>query len=129
MGLGKAALHCLFQLFRRRTSKFSLQSADQELDEFRPVAHVDVVELAAERDQVSGQVQRRARVVALVGHAAGGRVAEGQPRVDAGGGEPGIAFGGPAHRGYGGQVGGSPPCRKRAGLPPPMREVCPPGDN
>ena len=51
--LGKAALHRLGQLLRRRAGKLSRDGADEELDEFRPVAHVDVMELAAKGDLVA----------------------------------------------------------------------------
>ena len=51
--LGKAALHRLCQLLRRRAGELSRQCADEEFDEFRPVAHVDVMELAAKGDLVA----------------------------------------------------------------------------
>jgi hypothetical protein len=60
--LGKAALHRLFQLVRRRTGKLSLQSADQEFDEFRPVAHIDVMELAAKGNLITPMCRQQVRV-------------------------------------------------------------------
>jgi hypothetical protein len=51
--LGEATLQRLLQLLGLRTGKLSLQCADQELDEFRPVADVDAMELAAKRDLVT----------------------------------------------------------------------------
>ena len=59
---GQAALHRLFQLFGRRAGKFSLQGADHEFDEFRPVAHIDVMELAAQRDLVAPVRRQEVRI-------------------------------------------------------------------
>ena len=53
----------------------------------------------AQGQQVAGEVQRRARIGFLVGDGPGRRGAEGQPRLDAGGGEPAARRPVPRHRG------------------------------
>src|SRR5262249_12378416 len=60
--LSKATLDRLLQLFRRRTRKLSFQCANQELDEFRPIAHVDVMELAAQSDLVTPVRRQQVRI-------------------------------------------------------------------
>jgi len=56
---GKAALDFLCQFLRRRAGKLSCDRPDKDFDEFRPVAHVDVMKLTAQSDLVAPGVRQQ----------------------------------------------------------------------
>ena len=60
--LGKAALDRLRQFLGRGAGELSRNGADEDLDELRPVAHVDVMQLAAQGDFVAPGRRQQMRV-------------------------------------------------------------------
>jgi hypothetical protein len=52
-GLGEAALHRLRQLLRRCVRDGTRDGSDEHRDEFRPVAHVDAMQVPPQRDLVA----------------------------------------------------------------------------
>ena len=60
--LGKAAFHRLGEFLGRRTGKFSCDRADKDFDEFRTVAHVDMMQFPPQRDLVAPRVGQQMSV-------------------------------------------------------------------
>src|SRR5436189_156718 len=60
--LGEAALDFLGQFLRRGAGKLSCDRPDEDFDELRPVAHVDVMQLTAQGDLVAPGVREQMRV-------------------------------------------------------------------